>query len=121
MRTAPHRQTDAQRPAAGPAPHTTIPDPRAAARPDLVIRDFAPDPGGLDTRWCDDITTGEGCLYLATVIDIASRRVVGWSTADHLRTELVADALRSACCQRRPTRPVTFHSDRGCQPGFNQS
>ncbi|WP_369244481.1 IS3 family transposase [Streptomyces sp. R41] len=97
---------------------TTIPDPRAAARPDLVVRDFAPAQDGLDTRWCGDITyvaTDEGWLYLATVIDIASRRVVGWSTADHLRTELVADALRSACRLRRPARPVIFHSDRGCQ------
>ena len=97
---------------------TTIPDPRAASRPDLVVRNFAPDPDGLDTRWCGDITyvaTDEGWLYLATVIDIASRRVVGWSTADNLRTELVADALRSACRERRPARPVIFHSDRGCQ------
>ncbi|WP_406356410.1 DDE-type integrase/transposase/recombinase [Streptomyces sp. NBC_00658] len=47
--------------------------------------------------------------------DIASRRVVGWSTADHLRTELVAGALRSACCERRLARPVIFHSDRGCR------
>ncbi|GAA2423957.1 hypothetical protein GCM10010388_09150 [Streptomyces mauvecolor] len=97
---------------------TTIPDPRAAARPDLVVRGFAPGPDKLDTRWCGDITyipTEEGWLYLATVIDIASRRVVGWSTADHLRTELVADALTSACRQRRPIRPVIFHSDRGCQ------
>ncbi|MCX5441194.1 IS3 family transposase [Streptomyces sp. NBC_00063] len=97
---------------------TTIPDPRAGARPDLIVRDFAPDPDGLDARWCGDITyvaTDEGWLYLATVIDIASRRVVGWSTADHLRTELVADALQSACRRRRPARPVIFHSDRGCQ------
>ena len=97
---------------------TTVPDPQAGARPDLIVRNFAPDPGGLDARWCGDITyvaTGEGWLYLATVIDIASRRVVGWSTADHLRTDLVADALRSACRRRRPTRPVIFHSDRGCQ------
>ncbi|CAM5590250.1 hypothetical protein SALBM311S_03189 [Streptomyces alboniger] len=96
---------------------TTIPDPRAAARPDLVVRNFAPDPDGLDTRWCGDITyvaTDEGRLYLATVIDTASRRVVGWSTADHLQTELVADALQSACRERRPARPVIFHSDRGC-------
>ena len=97
---------------------TTIPDPRAAARPDLVVRNFAADPNGLDSRWCGDITyvpTEEGWLYLATVIDIASRRVIGWSTADHLRTDLVADALTAACRQRRPTRPVIFHSDRGCQ------
>ena len=97
---------------------TTIPDPRAAFRPDLIVRDFQPDPAGLDARWCGDITyipTEEGWLYLATVIDIASRRVVGWATADHLRTDLVADALKAACRQRRPIRPVIFHSDRGCQ------
>ncbi|MFC8209057.1 MULTISPECIES: IS3 family transposase [Streptomyces] len=97
---------------------TTVPDPRAASRPDLLVRDFAPDPDALDTRWCGDITyvpTEEGWLYLATVIDIASRRVVGWATADHLRTELVADALTAACRQRRPGHPVIFHSDRGCQ------
>ncbi|MEV8395870.1 MULTISPECIES: hypothetical protein [unclassified Streptomyces] len=58
---------------------TTIPDPRAAARPDLIVRNFAPDPDSLDSRWCGDITyipTEEGWLYPATVIDIASRRVV---------------------------------------------
>ncbi|MGY4967427.1 IS3 family transposase [Streptomyces sp. 900105245] len=97
---------------------TTIPDPHAVTRPDLVLRDFRPDPAAVDTRWCGDITylaTEEGWLYLATVIDIASRRVVGWATADHLRTELVADALTAACRTRRPTAPVIFHSDRGCQ------
>ncbi|MEW2115278.1 IS3 family transposase [Streptomyces sp. NPDC005474] len=86
--------------------------------PDLVERDFRPDGTALDARWCGDITyipTDEGWLYLATVIDIASRRVVGWATADRLRTDLVADALKNACRQRRPTRPVIFHSDRGCQ------
>ncbi|MFG2639333.1 IS3 family transposase [Streptomyces sp. NPDC048362] len=97
---------------------TTIPDPHAVTRPDLVLRDFRPDPAAVDTRWCGDITyiaTQEGWLYLATVIDIASRRVVGWATADHLRTELVADALTAACRTRRPAGPVIFHSDRGCQ------
>ncbi|MET8572949.1 DDE-type integrase/transposase/recombinase [Streptomyces sp. NPDC004783] len=52
---------------------------------------------------------------MATVINIASRRVVGWATADHLRTDLVADALTTTCHKRRPTGPVIFHSDRGCQ------
>ncbi|MBX9399642.1 IS3 family transposase [Streptomyces sp. TRM72054] len=97
---------------------TTIPDPHATTRPDLVLRDFHPDPAAIDTRWCGDITyiaTEEGWLYLATVIDIASRRVVGWATADHLRTELVADALKAARETRRPSGPVIFHSDRGCQ------
>ncbi|MEU6894924.1 DDE-type integrase/transposase/recombinase [Streptomyces sp. NPDC046557] len=58
------------------------------------------------------IPTQEGWLYLATAtaIDIASRRVVGWATADHLRTDLVADALRAACRQRRHTRPVILGS-----------
>ncbi|MFJ4429168.1 IS3 family transposase [Streptomyces bobili] len=97
---------------------TTVPDPRAALRPDLVVRDFQPDADSLDARWYGDITyiaTEEGRLHLATVIDIASRRVVGWATADHLRTDLVADALTAACRQHRPTGPVIFHSDRGCQ------
>ncbi|NRQ37515.1 IS3 family transposase [Nonomuraea sp. NN258] len=97
---------------------STIPDPNADRRPDLIERDFTPDAAGLDTRWCGDITyvpTDEGWLYLATVIDIASRRVVGWATADHLRTGLVGEALQQACTRRRPAGPVIFHSDRGCQ------
>ncbi|MFG2987279.1 IS3 family transposase [Streptomyces sp. NPDC048258] len=97
---------------------TTVPDPGAATRPDLVMRDFSADPHAVDTRWCGDITyiaTGQGWLYLATVIDIASRRVIGWATADHLGTPLVADALQAACHQRGPGGPVVFHSDRGSQ------
>ena len=61
------------------------------------------------------INTWEGWLYLATVIDLASRRVVGWATADHMRTDLVAQALTNAVAARRPTGPVIFHSDCGCQ------
>lgn len=97
---------------------TTIPNPQAATRPNPVLRDFRPNPAATNTRWCGDITyipTEEGWLYLATVIDIVSRRVVDWATADHLRTELVADALRPACRSRRPTGAVVFHSDRGCR------
>lgn len=56
-----------------------------------------------------------GWLYLATVLDIASRRVVGFAMADHLRTELVADALANAVAARNPGPEVIFHSDRGCQ------
>ncbi|MFJ5880366.1 DDE-type integrase/transposase/recombinase [Kitasatospora cineracea] len=59
--------------------------------------------------------TGEGWLYLATVIDLASRRVVGWAAADHLRTGLAADALRATCRTRWPKRPVIFHSGHNCQ------
>ncbi|WP_439380703.1 IS3 family transposase [Amycolatopsis lexingtonensis] len=97
---------------------TTVADPAAPARPDLIARDFACHPGNISTRWCGDITyipTWEGWLYLATVIDIASRRVVGWATADHLRTDLIDTALRDALTRRRPGPGVIFHSDRGCQ------
>jgi transposase InsO family protein len=97
---------------------TTIPDPSAAARPDLVHRDFTTDPAAVDTRWCGDITyinTWQGWLYLATVIDLASRRVVGWAVADHLRTDLVDAALTDAITRRRPAPGLIFHSDRGCQ------
>jgi transposase InsO family protein len=97
---------------------TTIPDPAAAARADAIRRDFTADAAKVNQRWCGDITylaTWEGWLYLATVIDIASRRVVGFALADHLRTELVADALANAVAARDPAPGVVFHSDRGCQ------
>jgi transposase InsO family protein len=97
---------------------TTIADPAAAARADKVRRDFTVNAAAVNSRWCGDITyisTWEGWLYLATVIDIASRRVVGYAMADHLRTELVADALANAVAARDPAPGVIFHSDRGCQ------
>ncbi len=83
---------------------------------DLIKRVFGPNVK-LDTRWCGDVTyirTWEGWAYLTTVIDLASFRVVGWALADHMRTDLVADALRMACIQRRPPAGMVFHSDRGC-------
>jgi transposase InsO family protein len=64
------------------------------------------------------ISTWEGWAYLATVIDLASRKVVGWALADHMRTELVEEALQMAFVQRRPGEGVIFHSDRGCQLRF---
>jgi transposase InsO family protein len=97
---------------------TTIADPAAAARADLVRRDFAVDAALVNTRWCGDITyipTWEGWLYLATVIDIASRRIVGFAMAEHLRTELACDALTNAIAARDPAPGVIFHADRGCQ------
>jgi transposase InsO family protein len=97
---------------------TTVPDPAAAARADLIRRDFAADAAAVNTRWCGDITyipTWEGWLYLATVIDIASRRVVGFALAEHLRTGLVADALTNAVAARDPAPGLVFHADRGCQ------
>ena len=78
---------------------TTVPDPAAAARADLIRRDFTVNAAAVNTRWCGDITyipTWEGWLYLATVIDIASRRVVGFALAEQLRTELACDALTNA-------------------------
>lgn len=97
---------------------TTIADPAAAARADKIRRDFTADATKINARWCGDITyigTWEGWLYLATVIDIASRRIVGYALADHLRTELVSDALANAVAARNPGPGVVFHSDRGCQ------
>jgi transposase InsO family protein len=98
---------------------TTIADPEAdTTAVDLVNRAFGPGTIEIDTLWCSDITyirTWEGWLYLASVIDVASRRVVGWAMADHMRTELIADALRMATDHRRPSAGLIFHSDRGCQ------
>jgi len=76
------------------------------------------DAAAVNTRWCGDITsiwTWEGWLYLATVIEIASRRVVGFALAEHLRTELACDALTNAVAARDPAPGVVFHADRGCQ------
>jgi transposase InsO family protein len=69
-------------------------------------------------KWCCDITyipTNEGFLYLAAVIDLCSRRIVGWSMADHLRTDLCLGALDMALRSRRPTKDLIHHSDRGIQ------
>jgi transposase InsO family protein len=96
---------------------TTVADPQAEAAKDLIQRHFGPCEE-LDRRYVGDITyvaTWEGWAYLATVIDLASRRVVGWALADHMRTELVEEALEMAFVQRRPPEGVIFHSDRGCQ------
>lgn len=96
---------------------TTVIDRGATAAQDRVRRDF--NPVEPDRVWCGDITylrTGEGWLFLATVIDLFSRRVIGWSVAEHMRTELVADALAMAAATRGGTADgVVFHSDRGSQ------
>ena len=84
--------------------------------PDLVARRF--DPGALDRVWASDITyvaTAQGWLHLAVVMDLHSRRIVGWATADHLRTELPLAALEMALVQRRPARGLIHHSDHGTQ------
>ncbi|HEY6427901.1 MAG TPA: IS3 family transposase [Acidimicrobiales bacterium] len=94
---------------------TTMRDLEARPAPDLVDRDFTA--AGRDRLWVADITyipTWSGFLYLAVVIDVWSRRVVGWSMATHLRTELVLAALDMALFQRRPA-DVVHHSDQGTQ------
>ncbi|MGA9493974.1 MAG: IS3 family transposase [Mycobacterium sp.] len=89
--------------------------PAAASWPDLVQRQFIAD--APDRLWVTDITQHrslEGWVYAAVVLDVYCRRVVGWSIADHLRTELVADALEMARLRRKPVGTVV-HSDRGTQ------
>lgn len=77
-------------------------------------------PARPDTAWAGDITfipTTSGWLYLAVVIDLCSRRIVGWALADHLRAELVVEAFRQGYESRRPQPGLIFHSDRGSQYG----
>jgi transposase InsO family protein len=98
---------------------TTVPDPAAPPVPDLFQRDFtATEPG---RKYMGDITylplAGGKFLYLATVLDCFSRKVVGWSIADHMRTSLVADALRMAASTRGRLDSAVFHSDHGAQYG----
>lgn len=86
----------------------------------LLKRNFAPE--APDLVWATDITylrTWEGWLYLAVVIDLFSRRVVGWAIADHMRTELAVDALVMAINQRQPAPGLIHHSDRGSQYASN--
>jgi putative transposase len=94
---------------------TTVRDRSRRPAPDLVERNFTAE--GPDRLWVADITyipTGSGFLYLAVVLDAWSRRVVGWSMASHLKTQLVLEALNMALGQRRP-EAVIHHSDQGTQ------
>jgi len=96
---------------------TTVVDPAAMPAPNRVRRQFAT--ATTNRLWVGDITyirTAEGWLYLATLLDACSRRIVGWAMADHLRTELALDALHMAAGQRRPRGgALVHHTDRGCQ------
>jgi putative transposase len=95
---------------------TTIRDERAAPFPDLVNRDFTAE--GPDRLWVADISalpTRAGTCYLASIVDAFSRRVVGWSMATHMRTELVTTALDAAIVRRRPGTDLVHHSDHGSQ------
>ena len=96
---------------------TTIPAGEHPEIPDLINRAFAP--GEPDVAWVGDITyipTAKGWLFLATVIDLGSRRLLGYAMADHMRTELVTNALSMAATTRGGrTDGIVFHSDRGAQ------
>lgn len=86
------------------------------AAPDLVGRNFASEEP--DRLWVADITyvrSREGFIYLSFILDACSRKVVGWSMATHLRTELVVDALQMAIARRKPSPGLVHHSDRGVQ------
>jgi putative transposase len=93
----------------------------ARPAPDLVEREFVA--SAVNQLWVADITyvpTWAGFLYLAVVLDVFSRRIVGWAMETHLRTELVVSALDMAVGQRQPTT-VIHHSDQGCQGEFKRS
>ena len=101
---------------------TTITDCRTTTPADPVRRQFtAAEPNQV---WTADITyvpTWQGFLYLAVVLDVFSRRIVGWAMAEHMRTELVSDALAMAIHQRHPQAGLIHHSDKGSQLGFKES
>jgi putative transposase len=95
---------------------TTIRVPGVRVADDLVERQFRP--VARNALWIADVTylrTWEGWLYLAAVQDAYSRRIVGWSMADHMRSELVVDALQMAVARRRPAPGLIHHSDQGSQ------
>ena len=96
---------------------TTVHGPAGYKIPDLLTRAFRP--GAPNVAWCQDITyiqTGEGWLYLASVLDIGSRRLIGYSMADHMRTDLVTDALSMAISTREGhVDGIIAHADRGSQ------
>ncbi len=104
---------------------TTVRVPGVRVADDLVKRQFRP--AAADVLWFTDITypkTWEGWLYLAAVQDAFSRRIVGWRMADHMRTELVAQAVQMAVNRRRPEPGLIHHSDQGSQfvsLGFGQT
>jgi transposase InsO family protein len=95
---------------------TTVPGAEPVDSPDLIGRDFTAEAPG--ERLVGDITylrTAQGWLYLATVIDLATRMVIGWQLASHMRTSLVIDALQMAIDSGQVRHDAIFHSDRGCQ------
>jgi putative transposase len=99
---------------------TTNADPELRVAPDSVCRAFTVDKP--NEVWVTDITyvhTAQGWLYLAVVIDLFSRKVVGWEAATHMRVDLCLSALRRALALRQPGPGLIHHSDRGCQYASN--
>ena len=96
---------------------TTVPEPSDAKAPDLLERDFTA--AVPNTKYVGDITylpIADGTnLYLSTVIDCCSRKLVGWAVADHMRTELIEEALKAALVARGSLRGAIFHADHGAQ------
>jgi len=116
------RRIMAQRRLKAIQPRTYVPktsDGRADKPSDNLLLD-QPLPEKPNQVWAGDITfipTAKGWIYLAVVIDLCSRKIVGWALADHMRTELVSSALNQALGSRRPAADLIFHSDRGSQYG----
>jgi putative transposase len=108
----------------GKAQRTTIADPKAPCPLDRVNRQFRADrPNQL---WVSDFTyvsTWQGWVYVAFVIDVFSRRIVGWRQSSSMHTDFVLDALEQALYDRKPSEEdgLIHHSDRGSQGGFNRS
>ena len=97
-------------------PRTTRRDFQAIPAPNLLHQDFSAP--AADLKWVSDLTgidTAEGWLYLAVVMDLYSRRIVGWAMADHTQTALVQAALEMALRQRQPAQGLLHHSDQGSQ------
>ena len=97
-------------------PVTTQRDVNAVPAPNLLSQDFSA--AAPNQKWVSDITyieTAEGWLYLASILDLFSRKVVGWAMADHMDTSLVEDALKMALLQRQPEAGLLHHSDQGRQ------
>lgn len=100
---------------------TTVQGENPVSAPDRIGRDFTA--ARPNEKWCGDITyvkTWDGWSYVATVIDLHSREIVGYAIDNHMRTSLVTDALDMAVANRKPPKDVIFHSDRGTQYTSNE-
>lgn len=100
---------------------TTLRGEQPVPAPDLIGRDFSA--VEANEKWCGDITyvkCWDGWAYVATVIDLHSRALIGWAIDDHMRTDLVTDALDMAIAKRQLAPGVVFHSDRGVQYTSNE-